>query len=283
MERLGPFAEEAVEDAGSVALVFYPATDKDPADDELLALIPSSLRTEGLVRLERRWVSRDWVDGWKDYFRPIVVGRVRVRPPWEASVQVEAADATGKMGQLIDVVINPGLGFGTGLHPTTRGTLALLKADEGSDSAAASGRGTLVDAGTGSGVLAVAAAKLGWDPVVAFDNDPWALVSARENVAANGVAEKVRVYEARVEGASPAWFSGATVLANMTLEPVLTLVRKLDTGTGSCPRRLVVSGILSGNQEKRLNFEAARHGFTPGRRLCEAEWVTMELLPTEEG
>ena len=82
---------------------------------------------------------------------------------------------------LVDVVINPGLGFGTGLHPTTRGTLLLLQ--EGIDRRAPArgpapprAAGPLVDVGTGSGILAIAAAKLGWAPVVALDNDPVALV-----------------------------------------------------------------------------------------------------------
>jgi ribosomal protein L11 methyltransferase len=313
MGRLGSFAEEEVEDPGAVVLTFYPKRGEETADEELLALIPAALRNAGRVRIERRSVLRDWVDGWKDHFHPIVIGRIRVLPPWEASLAPEPRDAGLEAHRLIEVVINPGLGFGTGLHPTTRGTLAMLQADEGAGRAGLGAKGSLVDAGTGSGILAVAAAKLGWEPVLAFDNDPFSLQSALENVAANKVADKVRVCEARVEEASLAWFSGATVLANMTLEPVLVLVRRLGlagpgrasgrsrralppTRTGlpartglpsrttahSRPGRLVVSGILSGGQEEELVSEAERCGFRPGRRLYEAEWATIELLPLGE-
>ena len=295
MERLGPFAEEEVDGGESVALTFYPGPDGALTDDDLLALLPPALRSVGRIRLERRLVPRDWVNGWKDHFRPVVIGRIRVRPPWEAALERAPSAAGEQTDRLIEVVINPGLGFGTGLHPTTRGTLALLQAGELERPGSASDRGPLVDAGTGSGILAVAAARLGWDPVIAVDHDPAAILSTRENVAANGVAGQVQVCEARVEEASPAWFEGATVLANMTLEPVLALVRRLSLGSDPWggavsrpgqrsrrPRRLVVSGILAGTQEEELVCEAERCGFAPGRRLYEAEWVTMELLPARE-
>jgi ribosomal protein L11 methyltransferase len=294
MERWGPFAEEAGDDAGSVALVFYPAPEQSLPDEEVLALLPPVLRHEGRIRAERRSVPRDWVDGWKDHFRPSVIGRIRVRPPWEAPLRRTPSATEERAGGLMEVVINPGLGFGTGLHPTTRGTMALLQASGPAKRGPGLGRSTLVDVGTGSGILAVAAAKLGWDPVIALDHDPLALVSARDNVAVNGVAEQVQLVEAEVEEASLAWFVGATVLANMTLEPVIALLRRLSPGSndeggpasriepaGRRPRRLVVSGILAGAQEGTLVSEAARCGFVPGGRLYEAEWVTLELLPVE--
>jgi ribosomal protein L11 methyltransferase len=151
--------------------------------------------------------------------------------------------------------------------------------------------------GTGSGILAIAAAKMGWGPVMAFDNDPAAVSSARENVAANGVAHRVRVWEAGVDEAEAAWFEEATVLANMTLEPVLELLRRLAPETGppgaretasetnwvGSPRRLVVAGILAGAQEDQVVSTARRCGFVPGGRLYEAEWVSMELFPEARG
>ncbi len=278
MERLGPYAEEAIAPgsgpADTVVLVFYPSVDAMLSDAELLSLLPAELQAEDAVRVERQAVSRDWVDGWKDHFHPVVIGRVRVRPPWEPE------------SGAVDVEISPGLGFGTGLHPTTRGTLTLLQDDCAAgesvtpDKAAGSGApfGPLVDAGTGSGILAIAAAKLGWEPIFAFDNDPVALVSAHENVAENGVAEVVQVHECGLADAPLSWFTGATVLANMTLDPLLTLVRRL---TGVQLRRLVVSGIMSGAQEVQLEAEAKSLGFCSGRRLYEAEWVSLEFFPVD--
>lgn len=272
-------------------LRFFPEAGAEPATEEILAALPEGLVDPGLVLVETVVVARDWVEGWRDHFHPIVVGKVRIRPPWESPPDTPvageggpspgaagAAAAQGRAGtraSLRDVVINPGLGFGTGLHPTTRGTLQLLQVERSRGA-----RGPLVDAGTGSGILAIAAAKLGWHPVLAFDKDAAALVSARENVEANGVDKVVEVHKTDVSNAPLQWFAGSTVLANMTLGPVSSLVRKLrDTPVS----RLVVSGILAGTQECELLNEAEECGFSPGRRLYEAEWVSLELVPTVTG
>ena len=268
MDYLGPCAEEYAGEA--VTLIFYPG-EQMPKDTEVLAALPDGLAADASVTFERRSVSRDWVDGRKEHFRPVTIGRVRVRPPWEP--RADLGDAS------VDVEINPGLGFGTGLHPTTRGTLTLLQ--EGAEACGVSaGRGALVDAGTGSGILCIAAAKLGWRPVTAFDNDALALLSTRENVRQNGVEEMVEVHECDVLEAPPIWFEGATVLANMTLGPVLLLIDKL---RGSRLSRVVVSGILAGSQEAQCASEAARCGFTVGRKLYEAEWVSMVLSRPADG
>ena len=263
-----------------------------------------------MLTLETRSVSRDWVEGWRAHFRPIVIGAVRIRPPWEPEPGEDLGEG------LVDVVINPGLGFGTGLHPTTRGVLQLLQGEEGDGAAPLGGqprsrpRGPLVDAGTGSGVLAIAAAKLGWGPILAFDDDAAALVSTRENIVANGVQDVVEVHEIGVADAPGGWFEGATVVANMTLEPVSVLLRRLGvraarSGSGlgdtdargvgrapspgtdagapqpesGCPTRLVVSGILAGAQQRELLRTARQSGFVPGGRVSEDEWVSLELLP----
>jgi ribosomal protein L11 methyltransferase len=270
-DRLGSYVEEAGSPgpagASEAALVFYPVRGEEVSDAEVLSLLPEELRGETLVRVERQATPRDWVDGWKDHFHPIVIGRVRVRPPWEPALAGEG---------LVDVVINPGLGFGTGLHPTTRGALTLLQEDDPAPAAPALSRGALVDAGTGSGILSIAAAKLGWGPIIAFDYDAVALVATRENMVENGVADRVKVHERSVLDAPLPWFAGVTVLANMTLDPVLALLRRL---ADARPDRLVVAGILSGAQEEESVREAARCGFVVGRRLHETEWVSMELFP----
>jgi ribosomal protein L11 methyltransferase len=316
LEAGGADSQPRGDSGATVTLVFYPGTGASPqaplSAADVFAMLPPAVAGSGRIGIELRDVARDWVDGWKDHFRPIVVAGVRIRPPWEQALEASGESTPGGAGRggtisrrrpPVDVVINPGLGFGTGLHPTTRGTLQLLQlagphspsarrkvsepprqvaARTGGNRSAPESR-RLVDAGTGSGILAVAAAKLGWDPVTAFDNDPVALTSARENVEANAVAKAVQVHEADVAGAPVEWFAGATVLANMTLEPVLTLVRKvgpagagprpLDAPAVAVPVRLVVSGILAGEQECELVRAAAECGFSPGRRLYEAGWV----------
>src|SRR5512138_2682 len=116
----------------------------------------------------------DWGEGWKKDLRPLDVGRVRVRPSWIA----DPAPAGS-----VEVVIDPGMAFGTGTHPTTSLCLAAL-----SDLLAARPAAAVLDVGTGSGLLAIAARKLGAGRVVATDNDPVAVRVARENAAANGAA-----------------------------------------------------------------------------------------------
>ena len=132
-------------------------------------------------------VADDWSERWRSFHRPVLVapppptpGRpempaIRVRPPWEPS------EASGP--ELQEVVIDPGQAFGTGAHATTRLCLQLLLELSAEDQPA----GPLLDVGCGSGVLAIVASKLGYAPVVAFDNDPLSVQATRENATANGV------------------------------------------------------------------------------------------------
>ena len=118
-------------------------------------------------------VADGWEDAWKEFHQPVRVGPLWIGPPWEHA----PADA-------VNVVIDPGRAFGTGAHATTRLTLELLLELE---------RGSMLDVGCGSGVLAIAAAKLGFEPVRALDADPAAVEAARRNALANDVAIGVAV------------------------------------------------------------------------------------------
>ena len=128
---------------------------------------------EGLVEVVSTEVPDDWADRWQDFHRPILVGdRLWLRPSWE-----EAREGT------IDVVVDPGRAFGTGAHPTTRLCLELLL-ELAADGEA---EGPLTDLGTGSGLLAIAAAKLGWSPVSGYDHEQPSIEAATANAAANHV------------------------------------------------------------------------------------------------
>ena len=130
----------------------------------------------------QRLLASGWQDAWRTFHRPVVVGGVWIGPPWEP--------------QPIDlpaVVIDPGRAFGTGAHPTTQLCVDLLSGLE---------RGSLLDVGCGSGVLAIAAARLGFAPVTAIDDDPVAVEVTVANAAANGVVLDARVADA-LHGAMP--------------------------------------------------------------------------------
>src|SRR4029079_4477118 len=155
---------------------------------------------------------------------PLDVGPVRVRPPWEAP----------RDGAL-DVVIDPGQAFGTGAHPSTRLNLALL-VDLARAGGEARALGPLADWGCGSGVLAVAAAKLGFAPVTACDGEAAAVAATRDAARDNGVAVEVARCDLRREPGP--W--APTVTANL-IRPLLLEVAARMTRP---PSRLVVSGLL---------------------------------------
>ena len=123
-------------------------------------------------------VPEDWQDRWREFHRAVEVGGIWVGPPW-----LDPSPDT------LTVVIDPGRAFGTGAHPTTQVCLELL-------SELASAGGSVLDVGCGSGVLSIAAAKLGFAPVIAFDHDEVTVETARRNAEVNGVAIDVRRLEA---------------------------------------------------------------------------------------
>ena len=159
-------------------------------------------------------VREGWQQRWQEFHRPVQVGPLWVGPPWLDP----PPDATA-------VVIDPGRAFGTGAHATTRLCLELLV---GLD------RGSVLDVGCGSGVLAIAAAKLGFDPVLALDLDPVAVETARANARANVVDVTPKLADAL---ADPLPVVDVAV-ANLTAEAVEAL------GPGLRSRLLIASGYL---------------------------------------
>ena len=172
-------------------------------------------------------VAEDWADRWRRFHRPVEVAGLWIGPPWETPS--DGADA---------IVIDPGRAFGTGAHATTRLCIELL---------ARVPRGSLLDIGCGSGVLSIAAARLGHGPLVAVDVDEVAVEVAAENAAANGVTLDVRLLDAVVE-ALPA---ADTVVANIAPEPVAALSGRLDC------TRVITSGYLVSEGPLLAGFERA--------------------------
>jgi ribosomal protein L11 methyltransferase len=179
---------------------------------------------DGLVELFATHVPDDWADRWQDFHKPLLVGgRLWLRPSWEEP----------RKGA-IDLIVDPGRAFGTGAHPTTRLCLELLLGLERAGEAG----GPLTDLGTGSGVLAIAAAKLGWDPVSGYDHEAAAIEAATTNATANDV--EIDFERANLREGLPQL--APTVVANLTAPVLSTVAAQLASDAG--PATLVCSGLL---------------------------------------
>jgi ribosomal protein L11 methyltransferase len=235
---------EQVDGHGFVEYALYGAPGELPALPEGEAEVAGAR-----VRVSGHEVADDWAERWRRFHRPVVVGdRLRVRPPWEP-----AADG------LEELVVDPGQAFGTGAHPTTRLSLELLL---GIDA-----RGSFADLGCGSGVLALAAARLGFRPITAVDSEREAVDATLENARANGVElDDVRRLDLRREPA-PA----ADVVAANLVRPLLRRVADLIERP---PRALIASGLLVGEEDK---VAAAFAPLREERRLTEAGWSAVLL------
>jgi ribosomal protein L11 methyltransferase len=165
-------------------------------------------------------VPTDWAERWRTFHRPARAGPFWVGPSWE-----------GAPDDAIAIVIDPGLAFGTGAHATTRLCLELL---------AEVPPGSLLDAGCGSGVLSVAAAKLGFSPVHALDDDPFAVATTSANANANGVAVAATAGDVTRDTVPVV----DVAVANIALDAIELLAARLDAG------ELIASGYLERDSPK---------------------------------
>jgi len=239
---------EVGEDA--IEFVLYGAPGELPALPDLRVAAG-----DALVDVSTSEVPDDWTERWKAFHRPVDVSwrfrRLRVRPPWEPPLD----------GDGIDVVIDPGQAFGTGAHHTTRLCLELLLELEPA--------GALADWGCGTGVLTIAAARLGFDPVLACDSEVASVEATRANAAINGVRgiEVTRVDLRRAEGP---W--APTVVANLVRPLLLDVAARMTRP----PERLIVSGLLR-EEADEVAAAFARHGLREARRRAGGEWAALLL------
>jgi ribosomal protein L11 methyltransferase len=239
-----------------------------------------------LVDISTSELPDDWSERWKRFHRPVLIEApvsaagtpagaspaghaprgslpaLYVRPPWEPP---------SERGDVREIVIDPAQAFGTGAHATTRICLELLL----ELAAGEERRGALLDVGTGSGVLAIAAAHLGYAPVLGLDNEAESVAAARENAQVNGVAIEVRRFDLRSEPLPLSFGRGdesPVVLANLLRPLLLELARTMPT----VPRELLASGLLLEEVDEVVRaFE--QRGLRERERRRQGEWAAVWL------
>jgi ribosomal protein L11 methyltransferase len=255
--------EESIGGAPGQIRAFFPATTEP---DSLLSRVNvylDGLRALGLDAGARARVAPladiDWNAAWREHFRPLLVGdRLLVAPPW---------DVPGTSERLV-LVIEPGRAFGTGHHGTTAGCLALLERLIVRDRPARA-----LDLGTGSGILAVAAARLGVREIVACDSDPDAVAAAETNAGRNGVAANVRAVLA--DAATLAVAPAPLVLSNLLAAAHRALAgryRELVAAGG-----VVVLGGLLDAEADGVAAALAAHGFAREASVSLEGWTSLAL------
>jgi len=249
---------------------YVPARDgaaaESAADEAAVAL--GHLQAFGLLTIgemrTRLVAEADWAEAWKAHFPVMRIGRrLVIRPTWRS--HRAAAD---------DVVLalDPGMAFGTGLHPTTRLSLVALErlADAGRLADA-----RVLDVGCGSGILAIAALRLGGSEALGVDTDPIAIEATLANARRNRLGRRIRAREGSLPTDEPPFDVIAANLIAGVLVPLAPLLRAELAPDG----RLVASGIFVDREaEVRAAFEAA--GLAVTERIGEGDWVALEATTT---
>jgi ribosomal protein L11 methyltransferase len=295
--ELAPAGVEQVDlGGGRVEYAVYGPPGELPALPELRALAGGAA-----VEISTTEIADDWQERWKQFHKPVLVAAperspgtvpsIRVRPPWEP-----AMGDRDQSRETIELVVDPGRAFGTGGHATTRLCLGLLL-----ELYAAHGAGhAVLDVGTGSGVLAIAAARLGFAPVLGLDNEHESARAAEENAAVNAAAIQTARFDlrrdelpwlgakagggdaqasapssegmAQTTGSAP--MPGATVVLANLLRPLLI---ELSGALRTAPAALIAGGLLTGELDEVAREYAERHGTSERMRRTEGAWGALWL------
>jgi len=267
--------EEVQLEAGVIEYAVYGAPGELPGLPDLHALVG-----DAPVEVSTSEIPDDWSERWKQFHRPVLIAAPRardagtrpipalhVRPPW-------LPPSSHAEGPVREIVIDPGQAFGTGAHASTRLCLQLLM----ELAAANPPSGPLLDVGTGSGVLAIAAAGLGYQPVLGLDHERESVHAARENAAVNAVQLEARRFELRTQ-ALP-WI-GDEALPRAPLAVVANLLRplllELAITMPEAPTDLIVGGLLREEVDEIVLAFAERHALRERERRSSGEWAAAWL------
>jgi len=269
--------EESEAGDGSIEYAVYGAPGELPGLPDLRAVVG-----QALVEISTSEVPDDWHEQWKRFHRPILipapslagaggsgpgVPALHVRPPWEGPSE-------GAAGEVREIVIDPGQAFGTGAHASTRLCLELLLELAAHELP----RGALLDVGTGSGVLSIAAAALGFAPVLGVDNEQESVLAATENARVNEVEIAVRRLDLRSQALPWGEWAGAcnaptVVLANL-LRPLLLDLAATMPGA---PAHLIAGGLLQEEVDEIVSAFGGRLGLHERERRAGGEWAAVWL------
>lgn len=254
----GALIDESILNADKTVATVSVFLSADRSLTEAKAFLTERIETLGLTATISTEGMReeDWADAWKQYYHPIRVGRVTVVPAWE--------EYTPEEGERI-LRMDPGMAFGTGTHETTRLVMEMLS-DE------IRGGERLLDVGTGSGILALCAAKLGAKACYAYDIDPMAVRVAKENIEKDGAANVFCGQADLLEGvdrSEPYDFVVANIVADIILRLLPDLGGVMRTGG-----RAILSGII-GERAGAVREALAPAGFTLVREAEERDWYAL--------
>ncbi len=251
----------------------YFAEDADPEKvvsrlKEALAGLPEFGYDAGEFTVRTAQVNdEDWADAWKKYFKPLrVTEHLTIKPTWE--------EYTPRADEVI-IELDPGMAFGTGTHPTTALCLRALESAIG-------GGEKVIDVGTGSGILAIGAIKLGASRVLALDLDPVAVSSAKENIKLNGLQDVIEVRQSDLLGVLNRQDQGAQgalsatppvdlVVANILAEIILLFIA--DVMEVLKPGGIYIASGIYKNKEEDVEAGLLAAGFEIIDRVRQEDWV----------
>lgn len=245
-------AQGVHEDGAALVTSFPPETDITPIVDAVKAIAPNASYVEGTTD------TTDWSVHWRDKLKAHSLGRLTVAPPWLA----DGLDPSRT------IVIEPGMAFGTGDHPTTRGALRLMQ------TIITPGL-VVADLGAGSAILAIAAARLGASNVFAIEYDSDAISNAEENASRNGVADVVHIFEGDANILLPLVAPVDVIIANIISSVIVELLPAMRAALRE-GGRAIISGMLV--EERDVMLEAiVGDGWRVEQEDVEDAWLTLSI------
>ena len=250
--RGGAVVEEGPQ--GLMVKVYLPVDKALPKKKERLYTLLGHLSLIVPLELEEEVLEEDWALAWRAYFTPLHIGRLVIKPSWH--------DCAPEPGETV-LELDPGQAFGTGHHPTTRMCLLLLEKylRPGME---------VLDLGTGSGILALAAARLGARSVLALDTDALAVKAARENVRKNSLTGAIKVRKGTLD---PRWGCFDIIVANLTARTILERLPALSSALNG--GGLLIAGGIIEDREDEVEKGLLGAGLKLQEKAEEGEWRTL--------